>query len=56
LPAEWVMTKAQSAKMMQLDAQARALHVQEMNKLDPFNDPNVPTAVKWLDSNVTGMP
>ena len=50
------MTKEQATKLNKLETQARALHVQEMNKLDPFNDPNVPTAIKWLDSDVTGMP
>jgi hypothetical protein len=54
LPKEWVMTKDQAAKVNQLDAQARTLHVQEMNKLDPFNDPNLPPVVRWLDSNVGG--
>ena len=48
------MTKDQTAKVNQLDAQARALHVEEMNKIDPFNNPNTPPVLRWLDSNVSG--
>ncbi len=57
LPAEWIMSKDQAAKVMALDAQARAQHVQEMRSLDPQSDPNVPALVKLLDSNasVTGL-
>jgi uncharacterized OB-fold protein len=57
LPAEWIMTKEQAAKVMALDAQARAQHLQEIRKLDPQCDPNVPALVKLLDSNasVTGL-
>ncbi len=57
LPAEWIMTKEQAAKVMALDAQARVQHLQEIRKLDPQCDPNVPTLVKLLDSNasVTGI-
>jgi hypothetical protein len=57
LPAEWIMTKEQTAKLMALDAQARAQHLQEMRNLDPQSDPNVPAFVKLLDSNasVTGL-
>ena len=57
LPKEWIMTPKQAAKVMDLDAQARAQHVQEMRTLDPRSDPNVPALVKLLDSNasVTGL-
>jgi hypothetical protein len=34
LPADWVMTPQQTAKMMQLDAQARAQQLEEMRKID----------------------
>jgi hypothetical protein len=53
LPAEWIMTKEQAAKVMALDAQARAQHLQEIRKLDPQCDPNVPALVKLLDSNAS---
>jgi hypothetical protein len=56
LPAEWVMSKAQAAKMMKIDAQARALHTQEMRNLDPNSDPNRPAIVKLLESPVYGPP
>ena len=51
------MTSEQAAKVMVLDAQARAQHLQEIRKLDPQCDPNVPALVKLLDSNasVTGL-
>ena len=55
LPPTWVMTPKQAAKVMDLDAQARALHVQEMRALDPPSNPNVPAMVKFLDQNVSGM-
>ena len=55
LPKEWVMTPKQAAKVMDLDAQARAQHVREMRTLDPLSDPNVPAAVRFLDQNVSGI-
>jgi len=57
LPADWIMTKEQTAKVKVLDAQARAQHLQEMRNLDPQCDPNVPAVIKLLDSNasVTGL-
>jgi len=57
LPKEWIMTPEQAAKVMLLDTQARAQHLQEIRKLDPQCDPNVPALVKLLDSNasVTGL-
>jgi hypothetical protein len=55
LPKEWVMTTEQAAKVMQLDAQARAHHVQEMRKIDPLSDPNVPAVVKFLEQDVRGV-
>jgi len=57
LPADWIMTKEQVAKVAQLDADARAQHLQEMRNLDPRSDPNVPAVVKLLDANasVTGI-
>jgi hypothetical protein len=58
LPKEWIMTPEQAAKVMQLDAQARVQHTQEMRKIDSQSDPNVPALVKLLDANVsvTGLP
>ncbi len=50
LPAEWIMTKDQSAKVMALDAQARVQHLQEIRKIDPRSDPNMPPIVRWLDT------
>jgi len=49
------MTPKQAAKVMDLDAQARAQHVREMRTLDPLSDPNVPAAVRFLDQNVSGI-
>jgi hypothetical protein len=51
------MTSDQAAKMMKLEAQNRATHLQEIRKLDPQCDPNVPAFVQLLDSNasVTGL-
>jgi len=51
LPKEWVMSKQQVAKVAQLDAQARALHKQEMQSLDPNLNPNIPPVIKFLDMN-----
>jgi len=51
LPAEWIMTREQAAKMMALDRAARAEHLAELRKLDPRIDPNVPAVVKFLDAN-----
>jgi hypothetical protein len=51
LPAEWIMTKEQAAKMMAFDREARALHLAKLRKLDPRIDPNVPAVVKLLDTN-----
>ncbi len=40
LPAEWVMTKEQAAKMMAFDREARAEHKAKMKILnDPWNQP-----------------
>ncbi len=51
LPAEWIMSKEQAAKMMALDREARAEHLASLRKLDPRSDPNVPAVVKFLDTN-----
>jgi hypothetical protein len=53
LPKEWIMSKEQVAKVSQLDAQARAMHQQEMQSLDPRLDPNLPPAIKLLYMNDT---
>jgi hypothetical protein len=50
LPADWIMTPEQAAKMMQLDRQTRAAHVEELRKIDPRSDPNMPPVVRWLDT------
>ena len=49
LPKEWIMSKEQVAKVAQLDARARAIHLQEMQSLDPRLNPNIPPAIKFLD-------
>ena len=52
LPAEWVMTNEQTAKMMKLEAQNRATHKAEMQSLDPpLCDPNLPPVVRLLKLN-----
>jgi len=55
LPKEWVMTQAQSKKVMAMDAQARALHLAEMQKLNPSTNPNLPPLIKFLDQDVSGI-
>ena len=50
LPKEWIMTPEQAAKVMQLDAEARAQHTQELRKIDPRSDPNTPAVVRFLDT------
>ncbi len=54
LPAGWVMTREQARNVAKIDAQSRALHAEEMRKLDPATDPNVPALVKFLDQNASG--
>jgi hypothetical protein len=52
LPAEWVMTAEQAAKMMKLEAQNRAMHQSEMRLLDPpLCDPDLPPVVRLLRMN-----
>jgi hypothetical protein len=45
------MSRDQVAKVTKLDAQARALHKQEMQTLDPNLNPNIPPVIKFLDMN-----
>ena len=46
------MTPAQAAKMMKLEAQNRATHLEEMRSLDPpLCDPNLPPIVRMLRMN-----
>ena len=52
LPADWVMTPEQSAKMMKLEAQNRATHQAEMRSLDPpLCNPDLPPIVRLLRMN-----
>jgi len=52
LPAEWIMTADQAAKMMQLDAQIRATHQEEMRSLGPpLCNPDLPPVVRLLRMN-----
>jgi hypothetical protein len=54
LPAEWVMTKEQAATVTKLDAQARALHKQEMRMIDPSTDPDAPAILRILGRDSPG--
>jgi hypothetical protein len=47
------MTKQQAATVTKQDAQARALHTQEMMTIDPTLNPNVPAVVKFLDQTIS---
>ncbi len=52
LPPEWIMTKEEAAKMTKLEAQNRAMHLQEMRALSPpICNPDLPMAVRILDLN-----
>ncbi|HEY0257462.1 MAG TPA: hypothetical protein VGC39_08465 [Candidatus Methylacidiphilales bacterium] len=52
LPADWVMTPEQTAKMMKLEAQNRAAHLEEMRALDPpLCNPDLPPVVRLLRMN-----
>ena len=46
LPAEWIMTPEQIAKVTMIDAHARAEHAMAMAQLEPVNpadtDPTIP--------------
>jgi hypothetical protein len=53
LPAEWIMTRNEAAKLAAVDKQSKGQHVQSMRTLDPMTDPNVPGIVKVLDSNAS---
>ena len=48
------MTKVQATKVMSIDAQARALHIAEMRKLDPSKDPDAPPLLRFLNQDVSG--
>jgi hypothetical protein len=48
------MTPEQVAKVMKLDAECRAHHVEEMRTIDPLSNPNVPALARWLDQDVKG--
>jgi hypothetical protein len=50
LPAEWIMTKEQAAKMEALDQQIRADHVASIRTIDPRSDPNMPPIIRFLDT------
>ena len=50
LPAEWIMTPQQKAKLMSIDREIKAEHVASLNTLDPRNDPNTPPVVRFLDT------
>ena len=51
LPAEWVMTPEQVTKLGQIDSDARSEHAEEMKKIDPLSDPNLPAWLKILESD-----
>jgi hypothetical protein len=50
LPADWIMTPAQAAKLKAIDQDARAVHAQELKILDPRSDPNMPAVIRFLDT------
>jgi hypothetical protein len=52
LPAEWIMTKVQANKVMKLDADCRAFQKQELQKIDPLTNPNMPPFLRLLMSDV----
>jgi hypothetical protein len=50
LPAEWIMTSQQAAKMMAIDRESKAEHAESIKRLDPRSDPNMPPIVRLLDT------
>jgi hypothetical protein len=50
LPADWIMTPKQTAKVMAIDKQIRAEHTASLRKIDPRSDPNMPPIVRFLDT------
>ena len=42
LPAEWIFSATETAKLNALDAHAKSQHAQSMQKLGQFEDPEVP--------------
>lgn len=57
LPAEWVMSSDQTAKVAQLDRQARAQYDESKRILDPPINPDAPAVIRFLNqSSVPGTP
>jgi hypothetical protein len=54
LPAAWVMSPAQAAKLKEIDEKTKAEHLASLRTLDPTIDPNVPKIVRLLDGNGYG--
>ncbi len=45
LPADWIMTPEQVAKVEEFDAHAKAEHTAAMEALEPANDPSMSETV-----------
>jgi hypothetical protein len=57
LPAEWVMTVEQAAKLAQLDLAARAQYADSIRALNPLTNPDAPLLVRVLNqSSIPGIP
>jgi hypothetical protein len=59
LPADWVMSPQQKAKMAALERQARLHHLESMRSLDPLTNPdsNASAIVRMLNaSSIPGSP
>jgi len=50
LPAEWIMTPEQAAKLMAIDREIKAEHAASIRRLDPRSDPNTPPIIRLLDT------
>ena len=57
LPAEWIMTRDQVAKVAELDRDARAQYAESIRTLNPLANPDAPLIVQVLGlSSIPGNP
>jgi hypothetical protein len=57
LPAEWVMSRDQAAKVTALDRTIKMQHAASMRSLDPLSNPDAPAFVQFLNSSsIPGSP
>jgi len=57
LPAEWIMTRDQVAKVTELDREARAQYAESIRTLNPLTNPDAPLIVQVLNqSSIPGNP